>query len=98
MAAPPGRKLPEDVEVDADAPFSFEEEDDNTVLAPLHSTSLGILEVAQQQPGASRRHSEWTKLAQLVLVQVHGSCKDERMFSAMSHLKTSTPTSLMSHI
>ena len=31
--------------------------------------------------------SEWTKPAQLVLVQVHGSCEDERMFSAMSYLQ-----------
>ena len=29
----------------------------------------------------------WIKLAQLVLVRVHGSWEDERMFSAMSYLE-----------
>jgi hypothetical protein len=32
--------------------------------------------------------SEWIKLAQLALVQVHGSIEDERMFSAMAYLKS----------
>ena len=76
--------LSQDVEVDADAPFSFEE-DDNTVLAPLRTTEFW--RSLSSSPGQADAISEWTKLAQLVLVQVHGSCEDERMFSAMSYLK-----------
>ena len=68
--------------MDADAPFSFEE-DDNTVLAPLRTT--GFRRSLSSSPKQADAISEWTKLAQLVLVQVHGSCEDERMFSAMSY-------------
>ena len=54
---------------------------------------------AAEEDGRSKRHnqdeagvtadaiSEWIKLGQLVLVQVHGSCEDERVFSAMAYLK-----------
>ena len=85
MAAPPGRNLPEVVEVDADAPFAFEEEDDDTVLAPLRTTEFW--RSLSRSPGQADTISEWTKLAQLVLVQVYGLCQDERMFSAMSDFK-----------
>ena len=71
--------------MDADAPFSIEEEDDNTVLAPLRTTEFW--RSLSSSPGQADAISGWTKLAQLVLVQVHGSCEDERMFSAMSYLK-----------
>ena len=41
--------------------------------------------------GTTKLKQEWLKLAELVLVQVHGSCEDERVFSAisaMSYLKS----------
>ena len=86
----------EAVEVDADAPFSFEEEDDNTVLAPLRTTESW--RSLSSSPGQADAISEWTKLAHLVLVQVHGSCKDERISPPCHTSRTNTATSLMSRI
>ena len=40
-----------------------------------------------RSPGTADAISEWIKLGQLILVQVHGSCEDERVISAMAYLK-----------
>jgi hypothetical protein len=61
------------------------EEPEDVCLPPLRTT-LFWRELSRS-PASAAAISEWIKLAQLVLVQVHGSCEDERAFSAMSYLK-----------
>ena len=58
-----------------------------TTTLCLHPCALPNSGDLSSSPGQADAISEWIKLAQLVLVQVHGSSEDERMFSAMSYLK-----------
>ncbi len=58
-------------------------DDEDTVLAPLrYLRTTAFWRLLDSSPGQADAISEWIKLA-LVLLQVHDSCEDERMFSAM---------------
>ena len=74
----PKKRLAEDAVLEAGG----EEE-----VVSLPSRTTLFLRELSRSPGTADAISEWIKLGQLILVQVHGSCEDERVFSAMAYLK-----------
>ena len=72
-----------EVEGEEDPPPLVEAEGEEEVVSLPLRTTLSWRELSPS-PGTADATSEWIKLGQLILVQVHGSCEDERVFSAMS--------------
>ena len=76
----------EEVEAEGDAPPALVEDEEAEEERQLLRTTRFWRELSRS-PATADAISEWIKLGQLVLVQVHGSCEDERVFSAMAYLK-----------
>jgi hypothetical protein len=79
-------RLTDDEEAEADGP-PFEQEEEVAIIELLPLRTSMFWRELSRSPATADAISEWLKMGELVLVKVHGSCEDERMFSAMAYLK-----------